>query len=122
MTKTDAQLLRAARAAAPPFRELYERHTERIHGYHLRRTRDADAAHDLAAETFARAWLLRRRFRDDASGSAAQLWPRRLRVERVGRLRAPLPNLGDVDSEHGPFGRLAAVLRVLLRQERERAV
>ena len=71
MTKTDAQLLRAARAAAAPFRELYERHAERIHGYHLRRTRDADAAHDLTAETFARAWLLRRRFRDDAQGSAA---------------------------------------------------
>ena len=68
--KTDAQLLRAARAAAAPFRELYERHAERIHGYHLRRTRDPDAAHDLTAETFARAWWLRRRFRDDADGSA----------------------------------------------------
>jgi RNA polymerase sigma factor (sigma-70 family) len=69
--KTDAQLLRAARTAAAPFRELYERHAGRIQGYHLRRTRDADAAHDLTAETFARAWLLRRRFRDDAGGSAA---------------------------------------------------
>jgi RNA polymerase sigma-70 factor, ECF subfamily len=71
MTKTDAQLLRAACAAAAPFRELYERHAERIHGYHLRRTGNVDAAYDLTAETFARAWLLRRRFRDDAAGSAA---------------------------------------------------
>jgi RNA polymerase sigma factor (sigma-70 family) len=71
VTKTDAKLLRAARTAAAPFRELYERHAERIHGYHLRRTRDRDAAHDLTAETFARAWLLRSRFEDDANGSAA---------------------------------------------------
>jgi RNA polymerase sigma factor (sigma-70 family) len=71
MAKTDAQLLRAARAAAASFRELYERHAEAIHGYHLRRTRDPEAAHDLTAETFARAWLLRRRFRDEAAGSAA---------------------------------------------------
>jgi RNA polymerase sigma-70 factor, ECF subfamily len=70
MTKTDAQLLRTARAAAAPFREVYERYAERIHGYHLRRTGDADAAHDLTAETFARAWLVRARFRDDADGSA----------------------------------------------------
>jgi RNA polymerase sigma factor (sigma-70 family) len=71
VTKSDAQLLRAARTAAPPFRELYERHAERIHGFHLRRTGNADAAHDLTAETFARAWLGRTRFRDDADGSAA---------------------------------------------------
>jgi RNA polymerase sigma-70 factor (ECF subfamily) len=71
MAKTDAQLLRAARAAAAPFRELYERHAERIYGYQLRRTGDAEAAHDLTAETFARAWLLRDRFRDEAAGSAA---------------------------------------------------
>ena len=71
LTTTDTELLRAARTAAAPFRELYERHAERIHGFHLRRTGDADAAHDLTAETFARAWLGRARFRDDAGGSAA---------------------------------------------------
>ena len=31
---------------------------------------DADAAHDLTAETFAQAWLSRARFRDEAGGSA----------------------------------------------------
>jgi RNA polymerase sigma factor (sigma-70 family) len=41
-----------------------------VHGFHLRRTRDADVAHDLTAETFAQAWLSRARFRDDAFGSA----------------------------------------------------
>jgi RNA polymerase sigma-70 factor (ECF subfamily) len=71
MARTDAQLLRAARSAAAPFRELYERHADAIHGFHLRRTGDQDAAHDLTAETFARAWLLRTRFKDELDGSAA---------------------------------------------------
>jgi RNA polymerase sigma-70 factor (ECF subfamily) len=67
---TDAQLLRAARTDAAAFRRLYERHARRVHGFHLRRSRDPDAAHDLTAETFARAWLARARFRDEADGSA----------------------------------------------------
>jgi RNA polymerase sigma-70 factor (ECF subfamily) len=71
MARTDAQLLRAARSAAQPFRELYERHVDAIHGFHLRRTGDRDAAHDLTAETFARAWVLRARFSDEHAGSAA---------------------------------------------------
>lgn len=71
MARTDAQLLRAARTGAAPFRELYERHAEAIHGFHLRRTGDRDAAHDLTAETFARAWLLRTRFKDELDGSGA---------------------------------------------------
>jgi RNA polymerase sigma factor (sigma-70 family) len=70
MTKTDAELLRSARKSAGPFRELYERYAERVHAYHLRRTRSADAALDLTAETFAQAWAVRARFRDEASGSA----------------------------------------------------
>jgi RNA polymerase sigma-70 factor (ECF subfamily) len=36
----------------------------------LRQTRDPDAAHDLTAETFAQAWLVRARFRDESGGSA----------------------------------------------------
>jgi RNA polymerase sigma-70 factor (ECF subfamily) len=68
--RSDAQLLRAARRDPAAFRELYERYAERIHGFHLRRTSDVDAAHDLTAETFAQAWLARSRFRDEAGGSA----------------------------------------------------
>jgi hypothetical protein len=41
MTRTDAQLIGSPEA----FRELYERYAERIHGYHIRRTRKPDAAH-----------------------------------------------------------------------------
>jgi RNA polymerase sigma-70 factor (ECF subfamily) len=69
--RTDAELLRAARTDPHAFRELYDRHASRVYGYHLRRSGEADAAHDLTAETFAQAWLTRRRFRDRAAGSAA---------------------------------------------------
>ncbi|HST13848.1 MAG TPA: sigma-70 family RNA polymerase sigma factor [Gaiellaceae bacterium] len=68
--RSDADLIRAARTDAGAFRELYDRYAEQVHGYHLRRTRDPHAAHDLTAETFAQAWLARRRFRDRAGGSA----------------------------------------------------
>jgi DNA-directed RNA polymerase specialized sigma24 family protein len=68
--RSDAELLVAARTDASAFRELYERYAERIYGYHLRRSQDSDAAHDLTAETFAQAWIVRGRFRDEAGGSA----------------------------------------------------
>jgi RNA polymerase sigma-70 factor (ECF subfamily) len=67
---SDAELLRTARTDAGAFRTLYERYAERMYGFHLSRSRDADAAHDLTAETFAQAWLSRARFRDEAAGSA----------------------------------------------------
>src|SRR5581483_1467236 len=67
---TDAELLAAARTDATAFRAFYERYAERVYGYHLRRTREPEAAHDLTAETFAQAWLSRRRFRDRAGGTA----------------------------------------------------
>jgi RNA polymerase sigma-70 factor (ECF subfamily) len=67
---SDAELLRSARADATAFRTLYDRYAQRIYGFHLTRSRDADAAHDLTAETFAQAWLSRGRFRDEAGGSA----------------------------------------------------
>ncbi len=63
-------LLREAQRHPGAFRELYERYAEGVHGFHLGRTRDPDAAHDLTAETFAQAWLSRARFRDEAAGSA----------------------------------------------------
>jgi RNA polymerase sigma factor (sigma-70 family) len=60
----------AARGDARAFRELYERYATQVYGYHVRRSRDPHAAHDLTAETFAQAWLSRGRFRDEANGSA----------------------------------------------------
>jgi RNA polymerase sigma factor (sigma-70 family) len=90
---TDAELMRAATTDAGAFRELYDRYAERIYGFHLRRTRDAHGAHDLTAETFAQAWLSRRRFRDRAGGSAGP-WlfgiARNLLAQSVRRRRVEL--------------------------------
>ena len=69
--RTDAQLLAAAETDAHAFREVYDRYAEAIHRFHFGRTRARDAALDLTAETFAQAWLSRRRFKDLAAGSAA---------------------------------------------------
>ncbi len=68
--RTDVELMRAARKDAVAFGELYERYATRIYAFNLARTTDPDAAFDLTAETFAQAWLARRRFRDEANGSA----------------------------------------------------
>jgi len=91
--KTDAELIRASRTDAGAFRELYDRYSDEVNGYHLRRTRDRHAAHDLTAETFAQAWLARRRFRDRAGGSAGP-WlygiARNLLAQSVRRRRIEL--------------------------------
>jgi RNA polymerase sigma factor (sigma-70 family) len=68
---SDASLLAAARRDPDAFRELYGRHAEAVHGYFVRRTGSRATALDLTAETFAQAWLVRARFRDEAQGSAA---------------------------------------------------
>jgi RNA polymerase sigma-70 factor, ECF subfamily len=70
-SRSDAQLLEAADGDdAAAFRTLYERYAERVYGYMQRRSGSTEAAYDLTAETFARAWESRRRFRDEADGSA----------------------------------------------------
>lgn len=67
---SDAALVTASAYDAEAFRALYDRHAARVHDGLLRQTRDVDAAHDLTAETFAQAWLVRARFRDESGGSA----------------------------------------------------
>ncbi len=68
---SDASLLAAARQDPDAFRALYERYADAVHGYFVRRTGSRAAALDLTAETFAQAWFVRSRFRDEARGSAA---------------------------------------------------
>ena len=70
MIRSDAALIAASRTDAGAFRELYDRYAERVLGYHRRRSGDEDAAHELTAETFAQAWLVRARFRDECDGNA----------------------------------------------------
>jgi RNA polymerase sigma factor (sigma-70 family) len=66
--RSDASLLMERARDPAAFSELYARHVATVHGW-LRRRIDW-AASDLTAETFARAWLNRERFRDQRDGSA----------------------------------------------------
>jgi RNA polymerase sigma-70 factor, ECF subfamily len=66
--RTDAELLAEARGDPEAFGELYVRHAAVVHDWHARRI--PWAAADLTAETFAQAWLVRRRFRDRREGTA----------------------------------------------------
>lgn len=66
--RSDAVLLREAGADPEAFSELYSRHVEAV--YRWLHQRIDWAASDLTAETFARAWLSRQRFRDERDGSA----------------------------------------------------
>lgn len=69
MTDSDAELLRAADTDPHAFRALYDRYASSVHGFFVRRGADHHAALDLTAETFARAWSGRGRFRDERHGS-----------------------------------------------------
>jgi RNA polymerase sigma-70 factor (ECF subfamily) len=104
--RTDAELVHAADPVA--FGELYGRHVSTVHGWFRRRLEWA--ASDLTAETFAQAWLSRRRFRDESDGSAlpwlfgiarnvARESARRNEVETRARRRLGLPT--DLASEDG---------------------
>lgn len=91
---------------------LYDAHARSLVTYFARRTFDAEAAVELAAETFAAAVTDRASFRGDGPDSATawlyaiarhQLsgWYRRARVEReaLGRLGLEVPTLTDVEYE-----------------------
>jgi RNA polymerase sigma factor (sigma-70 family) len=124
---SDVDLISRSRRDPAAFGELYRRYAAAIYRYHTRCTRDADAAHDLTAETFAQAWLARTRFRDEADGSAAPwlygiarnvllMSVRRRRIERAGLQRLGL--LGDPAAvsavEHEPDDSWLAELEAAL--------
>ena len=69
---SDEALLAAADAAS--FERFYVRHVDGLLGYFARRTRDAELAADLTAETFAAALAGRRRFRPEAGTAGAWLY------------------------------------------------
>ena len=104
---TDAELLAADDEDA--FALLYDRHVASVFAW--ARARVGDHAADLTAEVFARAWLCRRAFRDQASGAAFP-WLcgiagnvlrdslRRRRVEDRARRRLGLPAAIAPDPEY----------------------
>jgi RNA polymerase sigma factor (sigma-70 family) len=100
---TDAELLSSGRGE--DFGILYDRHAAAVLAFLYRRTADSDTAADLAAETFAQAFLSRGRYRETGSGARAWLFGiahhqlsrtlRRRRVEdrarrRLGMERVPM--------------------------------
>ena len=66
---SDEELLGDARDI-DAFGELYSRYVRELLGFLLRRTADAQVAADLVAETFAAAFVARRKFRPQGPGSA----------------------------------------------------
>lgn len=97
---SDAELLRLSGTDGEAFGLLYDRHVASIYAWC--RARAGEAAADMTAEVFARAWLHRARFRDEANGSAGPWlygiagnlyrdWLRRNRVETKARRRLGLP-------------------------------
>jgi RNA polymerase sigma factor (sigma-70 family) len=131
MRASDAELVRSRDARA--FGELYARHVEAVHGWFAARV--AWAAADLTAETFARAWLARRTFRDERGGSALP-WllgigrnvlresARHDRVETAARERLGLPlepaedDYAGVDERLSPRPSLRAAIEALPAHER----
>jgi RNA polymerase sigma-70 factor, ECF subfamily len=130
---TDAQLLE--RADAEGFGELYRRHATNVYAWFRRRLEWAAA--DLSAETFARAWLSRRRFRNQRDGSALP-WllgiahnvlresAQRDRIETRARAKLGLPldlaaedGYTDVEQRLSPRRALAAAVEELPDHERE---
>jgi RNA polymerase sigma factor (sigma-70 family) len=102
VTRTDAELLRAARQEPEAFREFYDRYAVWLRAWLLRQTGSDGAALDLTAETFAQAWHASRRFKDMADGSGApwlfgiarnlvRQYHKHNRIETAARARLGLP-------------------------------
>ena len=131
MSASDAELVRSHDAKG--FGALYARHAEAVHGWFAARV--GWAAADLTAETFARAWLARRTFRDQRDGSALP-WllgigrnvlresARHDRIETAARQRLGLPleladdDFSSVDERLSPRPSLRAALEALPPHER----
>src|SRR5258707_10652991 len=112
-SRSDEALLAATRGEPEAFAVFYRRHVRALIGYFLRRTRDAELAADLTAETFAAALDGCHRFRPEKGPAVAWLYgiarrplahaQRRGAVEGRARRRlgmAPLV-LGDAALERG---------------------
>jgi len=72
--ETDAALLLHAHAGPSAFGVFYGRHVNSVLAFHMRRTGCAQTAADLTAETFAAAYLARRKFREGPAPARAWLF------------------------------------------------
>jgi RNA polymerase sigma factor (sigma-70 family) len=106
----------AARDAAS-FECFYTRHVDALLGYFARRTRDAELAADLTAETFAAALAGRRRYHPEAGSAGAWLYgialnkladaQRRGYAEQRARRRMGMERLAPSDEDIARIERLA---------------
>jgi RNA polymerase sigma factor (sigma-70 family) len=102
VTRTDAELLQAARHDPQAFREFYDRYAVWMRAWLVRQTGSDTAALDLTAETFAQAWHASKRFKDMADGSGApwlfgiarnlvRQYHKHNRIETAARARLGMP-------------------------------
>jgi RNA polymerase sigma factor (sigma-70 family) len=132
---SDEQLL--TRGDAASFERFYLRHVDALLGYFVRRTRDAELAADLTAETFAAALAARRRYRPDKGAPGAWLYgialkkladaQRRGYAEDRARRRLGMERLELTDADIARLERLAddevaSVLVERLRPDQRDAV
>src|SRR3954471_8615379 len=126
MHDSDEQLLAMGDAAS--FECFYVRHVDGLLGFFARRTRDAELAADLTAETFAAALTARRRYRAEKGAAGAWLYgialkkladaQRRGYAERRARRRLGMERLELTDEDVARIERLADDQTVSLLVER----
>jgi RNA polymerase sigma-70 factor (ECF subfamily) len=132
VTRTDAELLKAAGGDPQAFREFYDRYAVWVRNWFVRHTGSETASLDLTAETFAQAWHASRRFRDEADGSGApwlfgiarnllRQYHKHNRIESAARERMGLPvpaaECEDYEriDERSEIGALTPLLRRAVR-------
>lgn len=115
--RSDEDLLSAPDGAS--FELFYRRHAERMLGYFVRRTRDAELAADLTAETFAAALVSRRRYRAEMGNASTWLFgiaskklidaQRRGYAERRARRRLGMQRIELTDDDIARIESLAGI-------------
>jgi RNA polymerase sigma-70 factor (ECF subfamily) len=111
---SDAELMRRARRDPRAFDAIYVRHARQIHSWLAARVGE-HVAWELTAETFAQAWISRKRFQAAGTGDAASAgpwlqgiahnlyrgWARSQRIERsaVERLQVQFDIAADHDTD-----------------------
>jgi RNA polymerase sigma-70 factor (ECF subfamily) len=115
--RSDEDLLSARDGAT--FELFYRRYADRMLGYFVRRTHDAELAADLTAETFAAALTSRRRYRADAGNASAWLFgiaskklidaQRRGYAERRARRRLGMERIALTDDDVARIESLAGI-------------
>ena len=128
-----AKALRRSVQEPEAFAQFYRRHAEALLTYLARRVHDADLALELAAESFAQAYVGRARFRGSTDAEAAAwlygiarrqlaLYFRKGNVERraLQRLRIAVPRFDEEQrarvAELAELGDLRAALRIELER------